>query len=165
MKKNRWIVGLAAGGLILAACAPTPTATEGGPEKGSTVPECPAEGRCRAWLLFYVADPAEAAREIEPKLVTGEGQYVVVRADVVAGDYNLVVPVDAAGQAELDSVISMLSDLGVSDPVVLVVSEHHPAQTTTSHSFVTESEREGFEGEFPEAGRQVPNSPGANPWG
>jgi hypothetical protein len=95
----------------------------------------------------------------------GEDAYVVIRADVVQGEYNLVVPVDTAGQSDFDSLLGTLTEMVGSEPIVLMVDEHHPTQTTRANSYVTESEAKGLEEDFPEPGRQVPNSPGANPWG
>jgi hypothetical protein len=159
MKTIRWTwVTLAV--LLLGACQPAaPQATfTGGPTPDPNV-------RVRAWLLFQAADATQSAGKLEAYLTMGEDSYVVVRVDVVDGDYNLVVPVDTASHADLLSLVATLGEVVGSEPAVLIVAEHHPEPVTQSHSYVTEPEREPYPADFPEPGRQVPNSPGANPWG
>jgi hypothetical protein len=163
-------------GLLLAGCAagtvegqqePASVLTieEAPSQESSPAPSCPELARCRAWLLFKVENAPKMAAALEDYLTKGGADYVVVRVDVVEGDYNLVVPVDASSQASLSSLIETLRGIVGSAPVVLVVTEHHPDPVTRSHSFVTGPEAEPYPTDFPESGRQVPNSPGANPWG
>jgi hypothetical protein len=129
--------------------------------------------RARAYVLLGVRNPDGMADDIigASLLEKGGADYVIVRADVIedGGDINLVVPVDAAGEAQLGAALDDLRKIAqphrLIQMLVLRVRAHYPVQVTRAHSFVTGSERAGFEGEFPEPGRQVPKSPGANPWG
>jgi hypothetical protein len=102
-------------------------------------------------------------------LTEGGDGYVVVRADVVEGDYNLVVPVDAVDAAAFDSVLSDLSGKlngqVLSGPTVLHVTDHYPLPPHCSHTFVAGGEFERFPlPEYAPPGRH-PQSPGYNPWG
>lgn len=160
MTPQRGILWVALAGLLLGAC--------NGPDSGATFTGSPTPDpnvRVRAWLLFQTETPEETASTLEEYLTTGEDGYVVVRVDVVEGDYNLVVPVDTASHADLENLVATLARAVRSEPLVLIVTEHHPDPVTGSHSYVTAPEAKSYPTDFPEPGRQVPNSPGANPWG
>lgn len=168
MKKKPWIVLLIAGGLLVGGCMPTGGSerpTEETVDTGSVAPVCNPDSRCRAWLLFESVPSDEGILKVESLLADSTDSWVVVRADMVSGKYGFVVPVDVADQAGLDSIVTTLRGIVGSEPVILVVAAHHPAKTTESHSYVTSDEWKGFESDFETPGQQVPNSPGANPWG
>ena len=123
--------------------------------------------RKRAWVLLKYGDPDAAAALISDNFTKGGEEWVVVRADVVNdGQYNLVVPVDAANEAALETVLAMLAKVpGLVKIKVLRVERYYPRPSHRSHSFVTPAEVEEFRvPEFEKAGRH-PQSPGANPWG
>jgi len=90
---------------------------------------------------------------------------VIVRADVVEGEYNLIVPVDAANDEAFDKVLALLKKVAKGDPLVARVVEHYPAPVHNAHSFITVDEYElNPLREYYPPGRH-PQSPGANPWG
>jgi hypothetical protein len=175
MEKNRWIVLLAVGGLVLAGCAPVilaETAASEDPTEAVTV-ACDSgimsetqSGRYRAWVLFDVLDPQQAAGAVADLLTEGEDAWVIVRADVVTGDYNLVVPVDAANAVAFQAAQEALVGRVGSEPAaILCVLSHVPEPPHGSHTFVTEGELgEFYLREYDPPGRH-PQSPGANPWG
>jgi hypothetical protein len=133
--------------------------------------------RVRAWVLLGVKDPYGLAARIEKLdrkdsglLAAGGDRYVIVRADVVEGGrgINLVVPIDAGGEVELREAVDVIAQRLGGQPdeiVVLRVAEHHPEVVHRANSFITPWEHKQFPDDFPKPGRQVPNSPGANPWG
>lgn len=135
-----------------------------------------AGDRLRAWVLFRVDDPRLAADQFtmpdekgETPLKAGGNDYVIVRADVVEGngDFNLVVPLDAANTDQFAIACGRLIEVvGQPPKTVLRVLEHVPTPPHEAHSYLSAKELEAFPipTEFPEAGR-YPKSPGANPWG
>jgi hypothetical protein len=134
-----------------------------------------AGGRFRAWVLYLVKDPQAAVAGFSKQddkgltlLTEGADNYVIVRADVVDGnnDFNLVVPVDAANEAQFMAAQDRLTAvLGGPPSSVLRVVEHCPTPPHMSNTFVTDSELKGYYlKEYDPAGRH-PKSPGANPWG
>jgi hypothetical protein len=94
--------------------------------------------------------------------------YVVVRADVVQGDFDLVIPVDAASSGVLtDTVLVKLDDLLdlPATPTVLPVVGTFPNPPHVASTFITPGEFELYPApEYCPPGRH-PQSPGSNPWG
>jgi hypothetical protein len=118
-------------------------------------------------VLLRFEDPGAAAIQISGTFQEGGDEWVVVRADVVIdGEYNLVVPVDAADEAWLQVVLGNLAKVpGLIKVKVLRVESYNPSPSHRAHSYVTASEVDEFRvPEFAEPGRH-PKSPGANPWG
>jgi hypothetical protein len=96
----------------------------------------------------------------------GDG-FVVVRADVVDYDYNLVIPVDAESEEMVHRVVGMIKDHpGVRDTVVVWVQSHVPYPPHDAHGYITVEELEASTKpeELIEPGRQGA-SPGYNGWG
>ncbi len=131
--------------------------------------------RVRAWVLAKT----EKADAISDELATmytdsngghefGEGgdALVVVRADVVNGEMNLVVPVDAASKDYLDRVKEIIQEMDSEAEIfVLSVKRHNPNPPHKSSTYVTWDElREDPVVDYFPAGRH-PNSPGRNAWG
>jgi hypothetical protein len=117
-------------------------------------------------VLARAADAPQAAEALSAYFDQGGDDYVLVRADVVEGEANLIVPVDAANQAALDSVVAMIRDAtGDSAPSVARVLSHNPDPPHRSHTFVTpgELDRDPVD-EYSPPGRH-PKSPGRNGWG
>jgi hypothetical protein len=114
--------------------------------------------------------PKGTAASIGARYSEGDDQYVIVRADVVeGGSSNVVVPVDAASEDDLNDVLDLLRAApGVEGELtVLKVKEkgHNPWPPHRSHTFVTEEEFDEFEvDEYKPPGRH-PKSPGRNGWG
>lgn len=121
--------------------------------------------RVRAWVLLKASDPQQAARAIGVYFTDGGDEWVIVRADVVEGEYNLIVPVDAANDEALEKVLGILKKVAKGDPSVARVVEHYPAPVHNAHCFITVDEYElNPLREYYPPGRH-PQSPGANPWG
>jgi len=133
----------------------------GRPARVQVAPE-----RVRAWVLATATDAPQAAGALSAFFDQGGDDYVLVRADVVEGEANLIVPVDAASQAALDSVVAMIRDAtGDSSPTVARVLSHNPDPPHRSYTFVTpgELDRDPVD-EYSPPGRH-PKSPGRNGWG
>lgn len=131
-------------------------------------------GRERAWLLIRFddkTDPVKMAEKIYRKLQhAGDLGYVVIRADVVNGPYNIVVPVDAMNAQELNTAVVAVGDIvGQGNITQLDVTRHIPAPTYLANGFVTYEEKDYAQRTYlPEpddTGRIVKKSPGDNPWG
>jgi hypothetical protein len=122
--------------------------------------------RVRAWALVLSSNAEATAAEIASHFTQGGDDWVIVRADIVQGAHNLVVPVDAANEAAFQTVLGMLQAApGVTQVGVERVVAHYPSPTHRSHSFVTAGELDAFPSpDFPTPGRH-PKSPGSNPWG
>ena len=121
--------------------------------------------RVRAWVLLKTSDPRQAAKAIGVHFTEGGEEWVIVRADVVEGEHNLIVPVDAANHAALEGALEILRGVATADPVVARVVEHYPAPVHNAHCFITVDEYEMNPlREYYPPGRH-PQSPGANPWG
>lgn len=120
--------------------------------------------RVRAWALFNSKDPEKAAQKISEIFTQGNDEYVVIRADVVKGKFNLVVPVDVRDDAALDGLLPKLT--AVAGPATLLrVVHHYPEEPHRAHSYVAQGEFARFPlPEYEPPGRH-PKSPGANPWG
>ena len=174
MKKLRWIAFLVMGAMALGACGPTgqtePPPTEPPPTCDPRGVSGPATERYRAWILFSVEDPRGAAAELSSLLTEGGDDFIVVRADVIEGDFsngdfNLVIPVDAADDTAFGTVLADMTDRVGSAPTVLHVTDHYPLPPHCSHTFIAEEEFKSFPlPEYDPPGRH-PQSPGANPWG
>lgn len=133
---------------------------------GRARPQQAGNGRVRAWVLAKAMDAVQAAEALSAYFTQGGDEYVVVRADVVEGEVNLIVPVDAASQAGLDTVVAMIRDAtGDSSPTIAKVLSHNPDPPHRSHTFVTpgELDRDPVD-EYSPPGRH-PKSPGRNGWG
>ena len=128
-----------------------------------------ATRRARAWILVKAKAPEAAARRLYAALGDqGGDKWVVVRADIVDHEYNVMVPVDAQDQAALDEAHQKIRDeIGSTDTLVIPVSRHIPFPPHIAHGFVHPDEAavRAFEGpKGPEVGR-LGNSPGLNGWG
>lgn len=132
-------------------------------------------GRVRAWVLVRSEDAKATSKALAAKYYDEERGYefgkggdelVVVRADVVDGEMNLIVPVDAANGAILKEFERLLrAEEGVTEISVLRVLMHNPKTPHKSSTFITEEEYQDFKlPEFDPPGRH-PRSPGANAWG
>jgi hypothetical protein len=128
-------------------------------------------GRIRAWLLIKAREPESAARHIYTSWGDkGENDYVVIRADVVDSDFNIVVPVDALSDDMLREVVKLITDVeGVQTITIARVLNHNPVPTYLAHGFVSVKEEKYAEKEKKpkpdKTGRIKKNSPGDNPWG
>jgi hypothetical protein len=136
--------------------------------------ETSGESRVRAWVLVQAGDPEGVAREFyEERGAAGGDAYVVVRADVIEEGnhpYNLVIPVDAATQGQLEDVVAQVAGRDVTQILILKVKPggHNPYPPHVAHGYITEEELaarpELRDKERLEAGRQH-SSPGHSPWG
>ncbi len=147
--------------------------------------------RVRAWILVKAEDPeklsnelADEYRDIRSKnrvveFGKGGGELVIVRADVVDDDpqlveladpseseTNLVIPVDAANRGILRKFVGDIKKAQeVTVVSVLTVQKHNPDPPHASSTFVTSTE---FDldpvRDYDPPGRH-PHSPGRNPWG
>jgi hypothetical protein len=129
-------------------------------------------GRIRAYLLIKSVNPMSVAAKIYKDWgEIGGDEYVVNRADVVYGEFNVVVPVDAISEDKLREVEKDISGIrDVKSITIAKVSHHYPALTYMAHGFVSEQEGNfAKEKKLPlpdEApGRRRKKSPGDNPWG
>jgi hypothetical protein len=122
--------------------------------------------RVRAWALVVSANPQATAAEISSRFTQGGDDWVIVRADVVQGAHNLVVPIDAASEAAFQAALAMVQGAaGVQQVGVERVVQHYPSPTHRAHTFVTQSEIDEYPvPDFTSPGRH-PKSPGSNPWG
>lgn len=99
--------------------------------------------RARAWVLVN-AEPGqakEAAVEIWD-LNPLEGDNFVVRADIVTGPYDIVVPVDAESLETLTNVIldGIQQVPGVRETLTMLVGVHNPYPPHLGKGYVTEEE-------------------------
>jgi hypothetical protein len=131
--------------------------------------------RARAWLLVKtenadaISDQLAAMYKDEKRgHEFGEGgdDLVVVRADVVDGEMNLVIPVDAASTDHLNRFKAVVQGMDSgAEIIVLDVRRHNPNPPHRSSTFVTAAELEiDSEPDFDPPGRH-PQSPGRNAWG
>lgn len=123
--------------------------------------------RVRAWVLFNVSKPEDVAKKIALRFADGEDRWIIVRADVVRGDYDLVVPVDAADEAAYDEVLGILREAAPGATLTFArVKDHVRTPPHKSDCFVTPAEhREEPLGIANRPGRHRSRSPGGNPWG
>ena len=128
----------------------------------------PEAQRVRAWVLFNVREPEDVAKKIALRFADGEDRWIIVRADVVRGDYNLVVPVDAADEAAYDEVLGILREAAPGAKLTFArVKDHVPPPPHKSDFFVT---RQEWADDHPlkiedRPGRHRSQSPGGNAWG
>ncbi len=123
--------------------------------------------RFRAWILLQVNSPQKVAQELYDAIwMEGDDDYVVIRADVVDWDYNVVIPVDAASEDHLNRAYERILDItGAAKSVRLPVTQTFPRIPHDAHGFVTKEEfDQGQEKERIRPGRQH-WSPGHNAWG
>ena len=70
------------------------------------------DGRARAWVLLQVKSPHHAAHDLYDQLKDeGGDSFVVIRADVVDYEYNIVVPVDAESDEVLETVYGTIKQI------------------------------------------------------
>jgi len=124
------------------------------------------DGRSRAWVLLRVRTPEEAANALYEQFgLAGGDDFVVVRADIVDHDYNIVVPVDAANDEVLSDVVCQIYKVtGGTELLVLKVQQHIPLIPHIADGYVSTEEYEAEPDESVKIGRQR-TSPGANAWG
>ena len=125
--------------------------------------------RARAWVLVKAKAPEAAARKLYDALGDqGGDRWVVVRADIVDHEYNVMIPVDAQNKDALDEVHQKIQqEMGSTDTLMIPVSKHIPFPPHIAHGFVHADEAavRPFDGpKGPEVGR-LGNSPGLNAWG
>lgn len=123
-------------------------------------------GRIRAWVLVHSEDTEATAKALSDYFEDGGDDFVVVRADVVDGDLDLIVPVDAANEDILKEVAERIRAAnGVTEISVSTVRMHYPNPPHSASTFITAEELELYYlREFDPPGRH-PQSPGANAWG
>jgi len=129
-------------------------------------PRARSVGRVRAWVLVTSSNPEATASQLAAQFTQGGDDWVMVRADVVQGAHNLVVPIDAANETALQAALALVNGAtGVQQATVNRVVAHYPAPAHRSHTFVTQGEIDEFPvPDFTSPGRH-PKSPGSNPWG
>jgi hypothetical protein len=117
-------------------------------------------------VLVVSSTPEATASQLEAQFTRGGNDWVIVRADVVQGAHNLVVPIDAASETAFQAALAAVSGAtGVQQTTVDRVVAHYPSPAHRSHTYVTQSEIDEFPvPDFTSPGRH-PKSPGANPWG
>ena len=136
--------------------------------EGEMESETSLSRRARAWVLVRAERAQDVAKGLYDELGhAGGNSFVVVRADVVEYDYDIMIPVDAESRATVDEVVGMIKDYpGVRDTVVIWVQSHVPYPPHDAHGYITEEELEAStKPEEPiKPGRQGA-SPGYNGWG
>lgn len=132
-------------------------------------------GRVRAWVLVRSKNPEETSEALaadyydaERELPFGAGgdDIVVVRADLIDGEMNLMVPVDVANEDFLHEVVKRIREKGgVTETSVFRVLRHNPDPPHSASTYVTPEEfGRDRAPEFDPPGRH-PRSPGKNAWG
>ncbi|MCH8093937.1 MAG: hypothetical protein IH953_05020 [Chloroflexi bacterium] len=148
------------------------TAKIGRPERAAAEQGTAGE-RVRAWVLGKSDQPEETAKAIgqlmDDEMVKAPADrredLIIVRADIVEGDYDLVVPVDAASEQALATALEMIEGAGLLQPTTLRVQTHNPSPPHAASTFVTAAELRAHPAqEFSPPGRH-PGSPGRNAWG
>jgi hypothetical protein len=126
------------------------------------------DGRARAWVFVRAEKAQSVAEGIYEELGhQGGDSFVVVRADVVDYDYNIMIPIDAESREMVDYVVGKIQGHpGVEDVVVVWVQSHIPYPPHDAQGYITEDELKASEKpeEDIKAGRQGA-SPGYNGWG
>lgn len=129
-------------------------------------------GRVRAYLLIRAVDPMKVAEKIYNTLgEDGDDNFVVCRADVVYGEFDIIVPVDVIDKDWLRKVERRIVGItGVKSIRIAKVSHHYPALTYVAHGYVSQREYDFAQDEkLPspdeKPGRRRKKSPGDNPWG
>ncbi len=134
----------------------------------------PGDGRVRAWVLVRARDADQAAKALTADLTLGANRYIIIRADRVqwevgsfAREVNLIVPVDAASQIDLERVLETIrTATGDSAPAVATVLGHYPWPAHSAHTHVTPAEfAEDPDPAYSPPGRHPPTPGGRNGWG
>jgi hypothetical protein len=122
--------------------------------------------RARAWILVQSDAPRDEAQKLYDNLVDeGDDSYVVIRADVVDYEYNIVIVVDAENMGALHHVQRRILDfVPARRTAVLPVVQHIPVVPHDAQGFITDEELAAGADKTLTAGRQH-SSPGANAWG
>jgi hypothetical protein len=128
------------------------------------------ETRTRAWVLVRVREETAeaAARDIFAlNDKWRDSNNFVVRADVVRGPYNIVVPVDVGKEEVLSQIIGdIASTAGVIEkPVIAMVKEHVPDPPHDAYGYITDQEAMDSEKHPDLKAGPRGMSPGENPWG
>ena len=128
-------------------------------------PQNTGNGRVRAWVLIR-ATPVQGVSTRLRNLDKKEDDLVMIRADVLTDSpYNIIVPVDAASETVLSSVVGDIRAINaVTEAVVLKVRQHDPDPPHDASGYITDQEADRGERKPKLAGRQD-RSPGFNPWG
>ncbi|MEK6588740.1 MAG: hypothetical protein AABY97_07865 [Chloroflexota bacterium] len=121
--------------------------------------------RVRAWVFFKVEDAGEAARKIAVHFREGGDDWIIVRADVVEGDPNLVVPVDAASDDQFKAVLEILRKEVGAEKSYGLVKNHYPDPAHKAYCFVTPGEHGRHRDPAYDPPGRHPKSPGGNAWG
>jgi len=125
--------------------------------------------RVRAWVLLQAESAEELAQALYRDLGhAGGDEFVVVRADIVAGPsefaYNIIVPVDAKNEDALRDVVDRIREVSRVNPVIVTVHQHVPYPPHDAHGYITTEEVEAGREPVEKPGRQGA-SPGLNPFG
>jgi hypothetical protein len=131
-------------------------------------PQSNPNRRVRAWVLVQAERVQGVSGRIRA-LDNKTDEQVVIRADVIAEapglPYNIVVPVDAARDSVLDTVVAEIRSWRVvRDAVALKVDVHDPKYPHEASGYITQREADEAERKPDRVGRQD-KSPGFNPWG
>lgn len=121
----------------------------------------------RAWILIQanvtdIDDVAERIRELNVKLLNEKDH--IVRADTVSGSYNIVVPVFAENDSQMDFILGLIAnETSVSKIEVLRVKEstHHPDPPHDATGYITKDEAGASNLE----NKPPPGTTGWNTWG
>lgn len=127
--------------------------------------------RVRGWLLIKVQD-SEGIEGVVEKLedalffeAGGEDEFVIVRADVVVGGFDLVVPIDAKDRGAFRKARALIEEkLDPTEIGILMVKRHKPMPPHKADGYIDPEEAEDYPTHRLQVGRQR-SSPGANPWG
>jgi len=125
--------------------------------------------RARAWLLLRAKEPKKVAESIYNEYgKRGFDDFVVIRVDVVEGEYNIVVPIDTM-EEHFETTENMITSFdGVTSHATLRVTHFNPGPTYLAHGFIQTTEKVALDNKWlppDEEGRVEKNSPGDNPWG
>jgi hypothetical protein len=120
--------------------------------------------RVRAWILISIEDPLQVTSQIWTLDEKQYGTVVIVRTDIVEGDFNLVIPIDTDPEYFDPTIAAISGIIGGANPVVLKVLSHDPAPAHNSSGYIMPSEAMRGEFRLAHPGRQD-TSPGFNPWG
>lgn len=123
------------------------------------------ETRVRAWVLLKVENPEGVAQNLHrPPDKDMDIPWFIVRADVVDGEYNVVVPVDAADPTQLNKACKHIQEIARPKLFVkLQVEVHNPSTPHLAQGYVTKPEFTDAPDDVVEGLQR--QSPGANAWG
>jgi DNA-binding Lrp family transcriptional regulator len=110
----------------------------------------------RAWVLVKVkqgykkAQVSESIMDSNRALIPGNGRSsrFIIRADVVSGEYDIVVPLCGQDQESLDKMIAdVIAIDGVDQGSYLVatVESHNPKPPQKARGYITEDEKNPHE--------------------